>query len=253
MDAEESALIAAVVATPDDDTVRLVYADWLEEHGRHDRGRLIRVQCAIERLQAEETALLEKYNREWGRELYVRGAHWWKFHRGFPEEISIPISNFIHEYHELNSFTPLRYLKLNGATDENIRLFSFIPALTQTLSLEIDQATENGHLSGRYGMAGVEALASSKYLANLRRLSLHAHQIGEAEAMRIAQSPTFANLTHLTLSAPGLEAAGQDFLLRLVNAPNQWSLQSLRLASEEYGSQVLRQLRRTTLPPNVAP
>ena len=34
MTADEEALIAAVIAAPDDDTPKLVYADWLEEHGR---------------------------------------------------------------------------------------------------------------------------------------------------------------------------------------------------------------------------
>lgn len=41
------ALLAAILAHPDEDTPRLVYADWLQERGRGERAELIRLQCAI--------------------------------------------------------------------------------------------------------------------------------------------------------------------------------------------------------------
>ncbi len=46
MTAEERALLRAVCEAPDDDLPRLVYADWLEEHGRPVRAEFIRLQCA---------------------------------------------------------------------------------------------------------------------------------------------------------------------------------------------------------------
>jgi uncharacterized protein (TIGR02996 family) len=42
-------LLAAARAEPDDDTTRLVLADWLEEHGDSARAELIRVQCEVAR------------------------------------------------------------------------------------------------------------------------------------------------------------------------------------------------------------
>jgi uncharacterized protein (TIGR02996 family) len=42
-------LLAAVRAEPDDDTARLVLADWLEEHGDSARAEFIRVQCELAR------------------------------------------------------------------------------------------------------------------------------------------------------------------------------------------------------------
>ena len=39
---DHDALIASVLATPDDDAPRLVYADWLDEHGQPERAALIR-------------------------------------------------------------------------------------------------------------------------------------------------------------------------------------------------------------------
>lgn len=47
---EEAALLAAICAEPTDDTPRLVYADWLQEHGQEDYAEFIRVECEIARL-----------------------------------------------------------------------------------------------------------------------------------------------------------------------------------------------------------
>jgi uncharacterized protein (TIGR02996 family) len=49
-----AALLAAVAAEPDDDGLRLVLADWLEEHGEPERAELIRVQTEM----ARETYLI---------------------------------------------------------------------------------------------------------------------------------------------------------------------------------------------------
>ena len=46
---EQRALWAAIRAHPDEDTPRLVYADWLQEHGDGIRAEFIRLQCAIAR------------------------------------------------------------------------------------------------------------------------------------------------------------------------------------------------------------
>ena len=42
---DEAALLKAIVAHSGEDTPRLAYADWLEEHGDPDRAAFIRVQC----------------------------------------------------------------------------------------------------------------------------------------------------------------------------------------------------------------
>jgi uncharacterized protein (TIGR02996 family) len=44
---ENPALLAAVIADAEDDAPRLVYADWLDEHGDPDRAAFIRNQCAL--------------------------------------------------------------------------------------------------------------------------------------------------------------------------------------------------------------
>lgn len=46
----EQAFLADILANPDDDTPRLIYADWLEEDGPNHRAELIRVQCELAKL-----------------------------------------------------------------------------------------------------------------------------------------------------------------------------------------------------------
>lgn len=41
------AFLESIIAAPDDDAPRLIYADWLEENGEPERAEFIRVQCAI--------------------------------------------------------------------------------------------------------------------------------------------------------------------------------------------------------------
>jgi uncharacterized protein (TIGR02996 family) len=42
---DREAFVAAIAGTPWDDTSRLVYADWLDEHGEPERAAFIRLQC----------------------------------------------------------------------------------------------------------------------------------------------------------------------------------------------------------------
>jgi uncharacterized protein (TIGR02996 family) len=50
MTSDRDALLAAICANPEEDTPRLVYADWLEENGEHERAEFIRLQCELARL-----------------------------------------------------------------------------------------------------------------------------------------------------------------------------------------------------------
>jgi uncharacterized protein (TIGR02996 family) len=50
----DAAFLEAIADNPDDDTPRLVYADWLDDHGDAHRAEFIRVQCELARLPAED-------------------------------------------------------------------------------------------------------------------------------------------------------------------------------------------------------
>lgn len=59
-----AALLAAVCQFPDDDTPRLVLADWLDDHEQHERAEFIRVQCELAWLRGNATRRAELVARE---------------------------------------------------------------------------------------------------------------------------------------------------------------------------------------------
>jgi uncharacterized protein (TIGR02996 family) len=77
---EVDAFLATVLEHPDDDAPRLVFADWLEEHGESDRAEFIRVQIELAHGPAEahrrsflkrrEKELLQVHRKEWLKPLY---------------------------------------------------------------------------------------------------------------------------------------------------------------------------------------
>jgi uncharacterized protein (TIGR02996 family) len=50
---QDEGFLEAIVADPEDDVVRLVYADWLDDHGRPERAEFIRLQIELARLRAD--------------------------------------------------------------------------------------------------------------------------------------------------------------------------------------------------------
>ena len=69
---EHAAFVQAILDAPDDDTPRLIFADWLEEHGDGARAEFIRLQCDRERLPAGDVR--HRFLVE--REQELLGAHW---------------------------------------------------------------------------------------------------------------------------------------------------------------------------------
>lgn len=58
----DAEFLAAIIADPDDDAPRLIFADWLDENGRSERAEFIRVQCAIAQMDdAGEGTIDEEY------------------------------------------------------------------------------------------------------------------------------------------------------------------------------------------------
>ncbi len=52
LDVMRENFLADICEHPDDDTPRLIYADWLDDQGDRDRGEFIRVQCEMARRRA---------------------------------------------------------------------------------------------------------------------------------------------------------------------------------------------------------
>jgi uncharacterized protein (TIGR02996 family) len=104
----EDGFLQDIVECPDDDAPRLIYADWLEDHGQAERAEFIRVQIEHDRLAPRDLprealakrakAIEKKHAKEWLRPLRAAldrprcrqlGNRGFTFQRGFLEELSL--------------------------------------------------------------------------------------------------------------------------------------------------------------------
>jgi uncharacterized protein (TIGR02996 family) len=224
MSGEREAFMAAILAAPDDDTPRLVFADWLDEHGTEaDRARaaLIRAQCRFEvlpagreriKLGAEARALLKKHAPKWTEELRVAGfGDNWRFRRGFIDGGEMSPTRFIRYGEQLFRLAPtLRTVRFPNAANETTQLAAS-PFLARLASVDLT-------LMCTCGRCGIDKelrdLFKSKHAANLRCLSVSRDRIDVEGAAALAGSAHLANLTELDLSQNPLGAAGTAALTK---------------------------------------
>src|SRR5262245_26615464 len=149
MSAQQDALLQAVLDDPDDDTVRLVFADWCEEHGHADRAEFIRLQIERARLAPyhprhavlaqRETALLQEHAAEW----FASPAGWavdgfpqFEVHRGFPRAVTCGYQEVITHLATLARW-PVTRLAPYLNTPEQARLLAGVPLLARVRELDL--------------------------------------------------------------------------------------------------------------------
>lgn len=99
----EDAFLRAIAEAPDDDTPRLVYADWLTDQG-DPRGEFIHVQCRLAHLgeddlrrpelEEREHELLTLHQEAWLGPLCPQLCSW-TFRRGFLDRVSFHAEAYI--------------------------------------------------------------------------------------------------------------------------------------------------------------
>src|SRR5262245_31133795 len=103
MAAADAPFLQAIADHPDDDRPRLVFADWLDEHGDADRAEYIRAQCDRARLGEDdprfaalnqrEEELMRRHRRDWlGERVPADGI---KFCRGFIAKITASLPDYL--------------------------------------------------------------------------------------------------------------------------------------------------------------
>jgi uncharacterized protein (TIGR02996 family) len=148
---QEQAFLTDICANPEDDGVRLIYADWLTERdglGDSERAEFIRVQCQSQhlppctcsygrmltscrrcpallrelRLRAEVQDRLRDEWRSWADEQNGPSPWWEDFQvrRGFVEHITLPAEDWCRYAERLRATQPIREVTLT--TRFNIRI-----------------------------------------------------------------------------------------------------------------------------------
>jgi uncharacterized protein (TIGR02996 family) len=182
------ALFAAILAEPDEDTPRLVYADWLDENDDPARAEFIRVQVAMARaptdaLRAREAALLALHGEEWLAPLKARGepldgGAGGQFRRGFVEVVWMTAAGFLDKARALFEQAPVRELRVTRATAHEFRALMHSPRLARLRGLDLSDR--------RLGDAAVSELLRSQFTASLRVLRLRGCAITDEGARTLA-------------------------------------------------------------------
>jgi uncharacterized protein (TIGR02996 family) len=222
---DAEALLRAVLSAPDDDAPRLVYADWLEEHGDPARASFIRIQVELAGLSADhprrsqlvpsERALLRANRDAWTA--WLPGwAEAREFRRGFIEVIRCEAADFIAGADEVRLRTPLSGLRLDGSAEIAVPLFrQRVLEGIRSLTLSVDVP------AGAW-----EHLATCQYLGQLRELSLNSKGPPDELVSSLIGSTSLPALRTLRLTWCTL---GDEHSARLVSHPWVARLQTLDL------------------------
>lgn len=205
---DRDALLHAIAARPEEDTPRLMYADWLEENGEPERADFVRTQVYLAQpgLPSGDKPPLVKRNvhyltnrvREWQAQLpELTGITWGDFNRGLIEEVRAtderPVIAHAADIFAVPGVHVLRLWRLDDGT-----ALALVPELERLRVLRVIGGT---------GAAPLVALFDSPHLHNLTKLDLHGCRANDALVAAIADG-RFPRLTELHLSAHDVTAAG---------------------------------------------
>ncbi len=219
-----AALLAAVLAAPDDDGTRLVYADHLTTAG-DPRGEFIAVQCALaqrgDKTERQDPKTKPLWNRF--RELHSRhSAKWtkplkalgpqtkWELHRGFVRALHVSGETTPAQLAELLALEPVVNLSLEP-DHQDLSRFLDVPGVERVRRLVVwgyHDAKRNGAFIGpaiaaakrlgaltelRVGFklqdAGIAALANATNLRSVVRLAVGASDAAPATIRALVDSP----------------------------------------------------------------
>lgn len=150
MTSDGDALFLAICEHPDEDTARLVYADWLQENGQPERAEFIRLQCEAWHLCPAYPTVTEARTAA-SRLLKEHGDHW---HAVLPVVAGVTWSDLF-----IRGFTDTAWIE--AKRDVRAQLDAVFAATPVQHLTAID-----------FGSRGLEALFGSGYagrLATLRR------------------------------------------------------------------------------------
>lgn len=174
---DEPALLAAIRAHPDEDTPRLIYADWLDENGQPERAEFIRLQCAPEPTEQQSDRLYDLCERGLGRWLtglpQFTGAHW-EFRRGFPEHLEVHIGPLLDRFEAFARVPWLRFVSVFEVWNDGVRDLCNRDWPPQWVELDLVEALDTADEMGYDASPSVAALAGCPAVWRLRRLRLAA-------------------------------------------------------------------------------
>jgi len=175
--------LGAILEDPDNDALRLAFADWLEERG-DPRGEFIRIQFELAEMKGNdqrfpalfrrELDLISEHKEQWfGPERQRFGN--WECHRGFWDEVGCDARTFLDNADLIFARHPIRNATIYNYRQENLAEFLACPHLRRLSTLKL-----------RYWMDAADAalLARCSHLENIGHLEVRladgAKRVGRA-------------------------------------------------------------------------
>lgn len=191
----DNPFLQALLAQPEDDTLRLAMADWLDENDEPPRAEFIRVQIELARgaddrdrrrtLEFRQRDLLMAHEREWvaplAEVLQCKKGQWggWVFRRGFVEYFHLPAAVINKHGAQLARLTPVRELFLRPCNSLIVIALCRKPWLASVTHLYL----EGVQLSALAALT----LFDCPYLTNLRVLRYAGADLSRVGAKRFNQ------------------------------------------------------------------
>jgi uncharacterized protein (TIGR02996 family) len=258
---EQRALWTAIRAHPDDDTPRLVYADWLQENGDEARAEFIRTQIesaklpsdlrkcrkARKDLRAREEALLAAHKPGWvgtlsraldGGRPWGPASEWYNritFARGFIRWLQLEFDAatlLVASGIELDliEYFEIRHDRSNGSAGPYTGRIASWAAGSCVDVFGVSGATDED----------VRAFLAGGQLTRLRQLDFWWGSVTDSAIVALARSPLLATVKTLTLTA---NAFGDEGALALARSPHLSRDATLLLFNDSISGEVRQQLR----------
>jgi uncharacterized protein (TIGR02996 family) len=249
------ALLDAIKDNPDEDTPRLVLADWLDEQDDPldaERAAFIRSQIAKHRARRSVKPLTPKieFVRQWFGPLAGLVGKRVQFARGLPS-VKISGERFLKpDVPALLATEVFAFVQFVSVTDTGgFRMLrvAAVPEFRHVAGLgvypfapfrapEAEKFFNSPNLSGLRqiefnattpGIAGAQALANNPALSRLRKLTIIYSQLADAAAVALAGSPHLTNLQYLCLAHNNV---GDGAAEAIANSPHLANLRELVLS-----------------------
>nr|WP_171470891.1 TIGR02996 domain-containing protein [Frigoriglobus tundricola] len=197
---DRDALYRAILDNPEDDTLRLVYADALEESGDPQRADFIRTQVELSHLPEYDPLWVRArcqghgrtYNPSWTAELDLpHGIDWAQapFRRGLPGAVQVSDgAAFVPHADELFSRYPIESLELPTLSIPEARAFAGCSRIERLTSLS---------LTAGIGQHVVREVLASPHLSRLTELRVGSGLTTPETVSAILRSWVFNRLTSL--------------------------------------------------------
>ncbi len=149
---DRDALLAAIIENPEENTPRLMFADWLQENGGAAQGEFIRLQ--VEAVQAEPFSPQAREHEAAAQKLLDRHVNVWtdhisehvngqRFARGFVEHVDVNAATFARDAAKLFAAEPIRSVLVERFLDTTpptpLDAFFNLPQMTRVTRLDFSK------------------------------------------------------------------------------------------------------------------